>query len=63
MRAARYHHAQGVFIHWTGLDSPKNLFFSVGQKLSILIYLLKLLAEPAFVSFLESVEVKGHVHI
>ena len=36
--------AQGVFIHWTGLDSPKNLFFSVGQKLSILIYSLKLLA-------------------
>ena len=25
-------YAQGVFIHWTGLDSPKNLFFSVGQK-------------------------------
>ena len=37
-------YAQGVFIHWTGLDSPKNLFFSVGQKLSILIYSLKLLA-------------------
>ena len=41
MRAARYHaslapYVQGVFIHWTGLDSPKNLFFSVGQKLSIL---------------------------
>ena len=63
MRAARYHHAQGVFIHWNGLDLPKNLFSSVGQKLSILIYSLKLLAEPAFVSFLESVEVKGHVHI
>ena len=44
MRAARYHHAQGVFIHWTGLDLPKNLFASVGQKLSILIYSLKLLA-------------------
>ena len=37
-------YAQGVFIHWTGLDSPKNLFYSVGQKLSILIYSLKLLA-------------------
>ena len=41
MRAARYHHAQGVFIHWTGLDSSKNLFSSVGQKLSILIYCLQ----------------------
>ena len=44
MRAARYHHAQGVFIHWNGLDLPKNLFSSVGQKLSVLIYSLKLLA-------------------
>ena len=48
---------------WTGLDSPKNLFFSVGQKLSVLIQSLKLLAQPAFASLLESVEVKGHVHI
>ena len=48
---------------WSGLDSPKNLFFSVGQKLSILIQSLKLLAQPAFASLLESVEVKGHVHI
>ena len=48
-------------LDWTGLDSPKNLFFSVGQKLSILIQSLKLLAQPAIVSFFESVEVKGHV--
>ena len=41
------------------LDSPKNLFFSVGQKLTI----LSCLHSPAFVSFLESVEVKGDVHI
>ena len=50
-------------LDWSGLDSPKNLFFSVGQKLSILIQSLKLLAQPAFASLLESVEVKGHVHI
>ena len=31
-------------LDWTGLDSPKNAFFSVGQKLSILIHSLKLLA-------------------
>ena len=48
-------------LDWSGLDSPKNL--SVGQKLSILIQSLKLLAQPAFASLLESVEVKGHVHI
>ena len=46
-------------LDWSGLDSPKI----VGQKLNILFHSLKLLAQPAFMSFLELVEVKGHVHI
>ena len=50
-------------LDWSGLDSSKNAFFSVGRKLSILIQSLNLLAQPAFASLLESVEVKGHVHI
>ena len=56
---------------WTVLtqNSVKHLFhpfFSVGQKLNILIHSLKLIVQPveaSFVTFLESVEVKGLVHI
>ena len=39
---------------------PFSAFCSVGQKLNMVIHWLKL---PSFMSYLESAEVKGHVHI
>ena len=41
-RACTVHARRLYSLDW--LDSPKNLFYSVEQKLSILIYSLKLLA-------------------
>ena len=42
---------------------PFSAFCSVGQKLNMVIHWLKLPIEPSFMSYLESAEVKGHVHI
>ena len=55
-------------VDWTGLDwaglTQKSVkcFFQCRTEAKH-TYSLKLLAQPDFVSFLESVEVKGHVHI
>ena len=63
-RASLFTGLEWTGLDWTGVDwTHPKICFSVGQKLSVLIQSLKLLAQPAFASLLESVEVKGHVHI
>ena len=49
-------------LDWSGQNSVKCLFQCRTETKHTYSF-TKLLAQPAFMSFLESVEVKGHMHI